>query len=218
MSAQETVSIAAESSHLAISSSYVVIATDAMSHHWALFQSSWVPESCCVTWSGSVCKVHIVLQQVQAVALMICKIAISNGVVALHFDNSIAKANLCNQCSMASLFLSRLACHISNLADLMAPASTHSSGCSSSLGSTRGESFYIFMYQSMSALLHLESPLLLGPLGLNILNYPWICHLNYVFCPSALVPQVISKFLAEHVTGLFSLVIPVAPCWMEAPW
>ena len=29
---------------------------------------------------------------------------------------------------------------------------------------------------------------------------------------------VLSKFLAEHVTGQFRLPIPVAPCLMEATW
>ena len=37
-------------------------------------------------------------------------------VVALHLDNSTAKAYLCNQGATVSLVLSRLACHISNLA------------------------------------------------------------------------------------------------------
>ena len=33
-----------------------------------------------------------------------------------------------------------------------------------------------------------------------------------------LPPPVLSKFLAEHITGQFRLLILVAPCWMEAPW
>ena len=36
-------------------------------------------------------------------------------VVALHLDNTTAKAYLCYQGGKASLFLSRLACHILNL-------------------------------------------------------------------------------------------------------
>ena len=36
--------------------------------------------------------------------------------------------------------------------------------------------------------------------------------------PLALVPLVLSKFLAEHVSGQFRHLILVAPCWMEAPW
>ena len=39
-----------------------------------------------------------------------------------------------------------------------------------------------------------------------------------MFPPPALVPLVQSKFLTEHVTGEFRLLILVAPCWMEVPW
>ena len=41
---------------------------------------------------------------------------LSGKVVALHLNNSTAKAYICNQGSTASTFLSRLACHIINLA------------------------------------------------------------------------------------------------------
>ena len=39
-----------------------------------------------------------------------------------------------------------------------------------------------------------------------------------MFPPAALVPLVLSKFLAEHVKGQLRQLILVAPCWMEAPW
>ena len=39
-----------------------------------------------------------------------------------------------------------------------------------------------------------------------------------MFPPLALVPLVLSKFLAEHVNGQFRHLLLVAPCWMEAPW
>ena len=39
-----------------------------------------------------------------------------------------------------------------------------------------------------------------------------------MFPPPALVPLVLSKFLAEHVNGQFRQLILVAPCWMEASW
>ena len=39
-----------------------------------------------------------------------------------------------------------------------------------------------------------------------------------MFLPPALVLLVLSKFLAEHVTGQFRLLIVVAPCWVEASW
>ena len=39
-----------------------------------------------------------------------------------------------------------------------------------------------------------------------------------MFPPPALVPLVLSKFLAEHVKGQLRHLILVAPCWMEATW
>ena len=39
-----------------------------------------------------------------------------------------------------------------------------------------------------------------------------------MFPPPALVPLVLSKFLAEHVKGQLRLLILVALCRMEAPW
>ena len=64
----------------------------------------------------------------------------------------------------------------------------------------------------------LESPLPLGALGLNAFNHPWTFQVSYVFPPPALVPLVLSKFLAEHVKGQLRWLILVAPCCMEAPW
>ena len=77
------------------------------------------PSSCSGTWSGSICKVHISLQEFQAVELMLHKIAsqVCHKVVAFHLDNSTAKVYLCNQCGMTLPFLSRLAHHILNLAN-----------------------------------------------------------------------------------------------------
>ena len=42
---------------------------------------------------------------------------LSSKVVALHYDNNMGKAYLCNQGGTASLVLCRPACHILNLAD-----------------------------------------------------------------------------------------------------
>ena len=39
-----------------------------------------------------------------------------------------------------------------------------------------------------------------------------------MFPPPALVPLVLSEFLAEHVNGQLRHLILVVPCWMEAPW
>ena len=64
----------------------------------------------------------------------------------------------------------------------------------------------------------LESPLPLGALGLNPFNHPWMFQVSYMFPPPALVPLVLSKFLAEHVKSQLRWLILVVPCWMEAPW
>ena len=63
----------------------------------------------------------------------------------------------------------------------------------------------------------LETPLPLGALGLNVFSHPWNFQVSYVFPPLALVPLVLSKFLAEHVNGQLRHLLLVAPCWMEAP-
>ena len=52
--------------------------------------------------------------------LLLCEMAfcLIGKVVALHLDNNMAKASLCNQSGTASTFLYRLACHILNLANM----------------------------------------------------------------------------------------------------
>ena len=66
------------------------------------------------------CRAHIALQELQAIAMMLHRIAfhLSGKVVALHLDNSTAKAYLCNQGGRVSPFLSRLACQILSLLSL----------------------------------------------------------------------------------------------------
>ena len=98
----------------------VVIATDATPTRWAFyFQGSGLPLSVSGTWSGSLSRAHIALQELQAVAVMLRRMAfcLSGKVVALHLDNSTAKAYLCNQGGTVSPFLSRLACRILSLTD-----------------------------------------------------------------------------------------------------
>ena len=96
----------------------VVIATDATPTHWAFyFQGSELPISVSGSWLGSLCGAHIALQELQAVAMILHRMVfhLSGKVVALHLDNSTAKAYLCNQGSTMSPFLSRLACWILSL-------------------------------------------------------------------------------------------------------
>ena len=44
-----------------------------------------------------------------------------------------------------------------------------------------------------------------------------VSYVVYSVSPPALVPLVLSTFLAEHVTGQLILLILVAPYWMEFP-
>ena len=65
------------------------------------------------------CRAHIPLQELQAIVMMLHRMAfhISGKVIALHLDNSIVKAYLCNQGGTVSPFLSRLVCWILSLTD-----------------------------------------------------------------------------------------------------
>ena len=51
---------------------------------------------------------------------------------------------------------------------------------------------------------------------MNAFNHPWTYQLNYVVHPPALVSSVLSRFLADHVTGHLRLL--VTPYWVEASW
>ena len=62
----------------------------------------------------------------------------------------------------------------------------------------------------------LENPLHLGALELNSFNHDWTYQISYTF-PNALGLLVLTKFLADHVTGHFRLLSIVAPWWMDAP-
>ena len=74
---------------------------------WAFyFQGLGLPFSVYGSWSGSMCRAHIALQELQAIAMMLHSMAfcLSGKVVALHLDNSTAKAYLCNQGGTVSPF------------------------------------------------------------------------------------------------------------------
>ena len=81
------------------------------------FIFSGLPLSVSGSWLGSLCRAHIALQELQAVAMMLCRMpfCLSGKVVALPLDNSTVKASLCNQGGTASPFLCRLACWILSL-------------------------------------------------------------------------------------------------------
>ena len=180
----------------------VVIATDATPTHWAFyFQGSGLPLSISGTWSGSLSRAHIALQELQAVAVMLRRMAfcLSGRVVALHLDNSTAKAYLCNQGGTVSPFLSRLACQILSLTDKtwyypsssihsyppqcggrfsvlgspasrVAPSTSGGSGSFSPLGPSRGGPAGIFSFYSLPALFHFGNSTACGGLGVECLQ------------------------------------------------
>ena len=67
-------------------------------------------------------------------------------------------------------------------------------------------------------LLILLNARIITPWKLHYLWGPWTFQVSYVFLPPALVPLVLSQFLAEHVNGQLRHLILVAPCWIEVPW
>ena len=75
----------------------------------------------CYTQSHSMCKVQIVLQELQTVTFMLCIIAfhLFRKCYTLHLNNSKAKVYLCNHCGRVSIFLSRLIYCIINLANTL---------------------------------------------------------------------------------------------------
>ena len=165
----------------------MVIATDATPHHWAFFTQGSGFQSPVVAPGLVLCARTILTCKIFRLLHLFCirwPFACLIRLVALHLDNSTAKAYECNQGSTASLFLSRLAWHILNLANKhgitlipvhipthliveanylfwdqlvpkVDPPSSHYSDCVSSMGSTRGGSIDILTYQSVSALLQL---------------------------------------------------------------
>ena len=172
---------------------------------------------------------------------------LSGKVVALHMDNSTAKAYLCNQGGTVSPFLSRLACQILSLTDkhgiilISAYIPTHLNVEADYLSwdwmlpewhllpQVAQAAFCLWGLPEMDLLASscstecqhyyiLESLLPLGAFGLNAFNHPWMFQVSYVFPPPALVPLVLSQFLVEHVKGQLRYLIMVSPCWIEAPW
>ena len=140
-------------------------------------------------------------RKLQVVAVMLHRMAfcLSGRVVALHLDNSTAKAYLCNQGGTVSPFLSRLACRILSLTDkhgitlLPAYIPTHlnveadflsrdrlllewhllpSSGSGSflPLGPSRGGPAGIFSFYSLPALFHFGNSTASGGLGVECLQ------------------------------------------------
>ena len=173
---------------------------------------------------------------------------LSGKVVALHLDNSMAKAYLCNQggtvfsfsfqaglpdteSDQQAWYYSYSSIHSyppqcggglsvpGPDASRVASSSSGGSGSFSPLGPSRGGPADASSHSTQCQHYYtLESPLPLGTLGLNAFNHLWQFQVGYMFPPPALVPLILSKFLTEHVKGQLRQLIVVAPCWMEAPW
>ena len=210
----------------------VVIATDTMATHWAFyFQGSGLPSSVSGSWSGSMCRAQIALQELQAIAMMLHRMAfhLSGKVGALHLDNSTAKAYLCNQGGTVSPFLSTLACQILSLTHkhgiTLIPAyiPTHLSVEANYLSwdwilpewhllpQVDQAAFYLWDIPEVDLLASSHSTqcqhyyTLESPLPLGSLRLNALNH-PWMFHVSymfspALIPLVLSKFLTEHVKG-----------------
>ena len=90
---------------------------DAMPSYCTFFFQGSALHLFCGTWSGSMHNVYIALKELQTVALMPHNLAFVCLVKLLLYIYSTDKAYLYSQGSIVSLFLSRLACHILNLAE-----------------------------------------------------------------------------------------------------
>ena len=178
---------------------------------------------------------------------MLCRMAfsLSGKMVALHLNNSTAKAYLCNQSGTVPPFLSWQACHILNLADkhgiilipayittnlnaeaghvlcrslvpewLLLPCIAHGS---ITLGQSEVDCWHPHIPVNVSIIHHGESAFS-GNLAVESFqpSLDISDELNISSsCSSSLVPL---KFLAEHVTGEFRVLIFIAPGWIKAPW
>ena len=97
---------------------HVVIIIYTIANHWAFyFQASRASIYCCGIWPGSICMVHITLQELQVIALMLCKNGLS--VACQHCCPTFGKQYCKSYVTKVAqpLLLSRLACCIFHLAD-----------------------------------------------------------------------------------------------------
>ena len=72
----------------------MIITTDATPTHWPFyFQGFLLLLSFSGSWSGSMCRAHIALKDLQPIAMILCRMAfhLSGKEVALHLDNRTAK-------------------------------------------------------------------------------------------------------------------------------
>ena len=146
--------------------------------------------------------------------MLLCRMAfcLSDKVVALHLDNSTAKAYLCNQGGTISSFLSRLTCWILSLTDkhnitiILAYIPTYLNVEAEYLSwdqmlpewhllpQMAQVAFCFWGLPEVNLLASscstqyqhyytLETPLPLGGLQLKAFNHPWMFEVSYVFPP-----------------------------------
>ena len=171
---------------------------------------------------------------------------LSNKLVALHLDSNTVEAFLCNQGGLASLFLSRLACHILNLAVkhcvTLIPVyiSNHlsvESDVSLHIGWFWSDTCFLmwlrlhFIFEVIWRricwyphiainvhTLHLGKSHTLGNLGVGCFQ-PSLDLLGELHVSSSCISPTSSvHILAEHITSHLRFLILLAPCWMEASW
>ena len=112
------ISFAAEPSTIQFPLADKDIATDAMPTHWPFyFQGYDLLLLVSGSWSSSICRAHIALQELPANSMMLHRMlfCLSGKVVTLLLDNSTSKAYLCNEGGTVSPSLPRLACQILSL-------------------------------------------------------------------------------------------------------
>ena len=172
---------------------------------------------------------------------------LSGKVVALHFDNSTAKAYLCNQGSTVSLFLSGLACQILSLTDkhgitlIPAHIPNHLNVEADYLSQDQMLPEWHLLPQVAQAAFHLwglpevdllasshstqhqhnytlESATSSGDLGVECIQPSLDVSGKLCVSSSCISSSGSVKFLVEHVKGQLRWLILVALCWMEAPW
>ena len=219
----------------------VVIAIDVTTSQCAFyFQGSGLPLSISDSWSGSMHTFHIALQELQAVVLILHRMAflLCSKVFALEFDKITAKVYLCSQVGAISLFLLRLTCCILNLAAkygiICIPAYftihlnveanyllqgkfvpewhllPHIAQTAFHFGVSQR---WILASSCINQCQHYYTVERLLPprdLGLNVLSHLWKFQVSYLILLPALIPLVMSMFLAEHVTSQFRLLILVS--------
>ena len=215
----------------------MVIATDATSINWAFyFQGSEILVSCFGTWSCSMCKGHVALQEIQYLELMLHKMTFQLSGRWLPYICLTVLLKLIYYAfkvvqHLLFFSLSWLAFCILNQTNkhgfpLIAVYSPTTSQCWRWLLLGRllpewhlhpqidEEVFHLWVQLKvyLLALCFFENPLPLTSLGLNTFNKPWtyyiMCFLLLHFFPNS----------GRKCHMSIQTLTLMAPCWMGTPW